>query len=388
MLVTMLICSLLAFQVQNAQCKSSLFSFVQIGDTQGANETQLQSIANFVVNNKNSLNIQYVVHMGDIVELYQNETDWEIKNAAFSQLTSVVPFGWLAGNHEGESQFYIGDDYYAFNVSNYPDMTSSYDQGRNTAQYFNFGSTEILFVNLDFFANETAFQRFVNLYQQYDRATVVFSTHSYLDFTGTYIGDTVNATYLDAYPRVKLVLCGHLPYALNQQINGRNEIRFDYQPIPGFFPDFSDYVRVYTVFDDGTVDAWTYSQLRDEFLTDSANQFSFSLFTPQTPTPLSTTTPSPSSPSPPPNPSATPTLSPYPAATSTPKPSPTNSQSHTPTPATTPTPASTPTSTPTVTPSQQNQTNSSIPIEYIVIAAIAVIVSLITVVALLMKRKR
>jgi hypothetical protein len=264
---------------------------VQIGDTQGANETQLQSIVNLVVGNKTALGIQYVVHIGDIVEVYYNETDWEIKNAAFSQFTDVIPFGWLAGNHDGESKNYIGDNYYAFNASNYPNMTSSYDQGRSTAQYFNFSGTQILFVNLEYFANKTALQWWENLYQYYDKATVVFSTHSYLDLTGNYTNDTINSTYLDAYPRVKLVLCGHLPYALNQQVNGRNEIRFDYQLVPDYVPDLSDFVRIYTVFDDGTLDARTYSQLRDQFLKDSANQFSFNLFTPQTTTPLPTATP-------------------------------------------------------------------------------------------------
>lgn len=372
MLVIMLICFLLSFQVQKAECKSRLFSFVQVGDTQGANETQLQSIVNFVVGNKTVLNIQYVVHMGDIVEVYYNETDWDVKNVAFSQLTGVVPFGWLAGNHDGESQFYIGDDYYAFNVSNYPDMTSSYDQGRNTAQYFNFSGTEILFVNLDYFANETAFQWFVNLYQHYDKATVIFSTHSYLDLTGNYTGDTINATYLDAYPRVKLVLCGHFPYAINQQVNGRNEIRFDYQLVTGYVPDFSDFVRVYTVFDDGTVDAWTYSQLRDQFLTDSANQFSFSLFTPQTPTPLSTTTPSPSSPSPSPNPSPTPT----PTPTSTPAPTPT------------PTPTSTASSPSSPSPSiSQIAAPGLSPEAFYAIAAVA-IVAIAATAAIIIKNKR
>jgi hypothetical protein len=288
---------------------------VQIGDTQGANETQLQSIIDFVIANKTALDIQYVVHMGDIVEVYYNETDWETQNAAFSQFTDVIPFGWLAGNHEGESQDYIGDNYYAFNTSNYPNMTSSYDQGRNTAQYFNYNGTQILFVNLEYFANQTALQWFENLYHHYDDATVIFSTHSYLDLTGNYTNDTINGTYLDGYPRVKLVLCGHLPYALNQQANGRTEIRFNYQVVPGYVPDRSDFMRIYTVYDDGTVDAWTYSKLRDQFLTDSSNQFSFNLFTPQCTTPPPTTSPSPT---------PTQTDMPTPSLSSTPPSSPTS----------------------------------------------------------------
>jgi hypothetical protein len=329
MLISALIGQLISYQIPSVGCKSNLFSFVQVGDTQGANQTQLQSIINFVLGNMTTLKIQYVAHMGDIVEVSNNETDWELKNAAFSQLTGIVPFGWLTGNHDGEPKSYIGDEYSAFNVSNYPAMISSYDQGRNTAQYFNFSGTEILFVNLDYFANETALEWFENLYQQYPKATVIFSTHSYLDLTGNYTGDTINSTYLDAYPRVKLALCGHLPYVLNQQVNGRNEIRFDYQLIPGYSSDLSDFIRVYTVFDDGTVDAWTYSQLRNQFLTDSANQFSFSLFTPPT---SSTIIPSPTPPTATLTPNPTPTPISTPTSTDNQSPSPTLYPTITPTP--------------------------------------------------------
>lgn len=328
--VTMIICSMLCVQVQDVECKNRLFSFLQIGDVQSANETQLQSIVRFVLDSKNVFDIRYVVSMGDIVEVYNNETDWEIKNAAFSQLTGVVPFGWLAGDNDGKSQWYLGDNYYAFNVTNYPNMTSSYDQGRSTAQFFNFSGTEILFVNLEYFANKTALQWFESLYQEYDNATVIFSTHSYLDFAGNYTEDTLNSAYLDAYPRVNLVLCGHLVYAIHQEVKGRQEILFNYQRVLDYSPDLSDFVRVYTVFDDGTVDAWTYSQLRDKFLTDPANQFSFTLSTPPiSPTPMPTITPSPtlsltteSTPSPEDSTSPTPTATATQIATPTPRESP------------------------------------------------------------------
>ena len=358
----MMTCSLLSIQVQNGYCKSRLFSFVQIGDTQGANETQLQSIVDFIVGNKTSFDIQYVVHMGDIVQVYYNEEDWEVKNAAFSQLTGIVPFGWLVGDQDGESQSYLGDNYFAFNVSNYPNMTSSYDQGRSTAQFFNFSGTEILFVNLDYFANETALQWFESLYQHYDRATVIFSTHSYLDFFGNYTEDTINSTYLDAYPRVNFVMCGHIVYALNKEVNGRYEIRFDFQGVYDYVPDHSDFIRLYTVFNDGTVDALTYSQLRNQFLTDFANQFSFSLFTPSSPTPLPTTPPSP-----------TPSLTPTPAPTATPltSPSPTPIPTLSPTPAPSFNPSTKPDDSP---PMSSGQSESNPPVFILALAAASLIV--------------
>ena len=324
LLVLFLVGSVLSLRVEVVEGRSRVFSFVQIGDTQFANKTQLQSVVDFIVSNKTVFGIEYVVHMGDIVEVHNNRTDWEIKNSVFSGLTNVVPFGWLAGNHDGEPQYYVGDDYFAFDVLNYPNMTASYDQGRSTAQYFDFGSVQVLFVNLDYYADKDALEWFESLYHQYDRAVVVFSTHSYLDFFGNYTKDTLSATYLDAYPRVNLVLCGHKVYAFNQQISGRQEIMFNYQRVPGIFPDLSDYIRLYSVYDDGSVDAITYSPLRNRFVTDSLNQFSFSLFTTpaQTPMPTPITSPTPAhSPTPTPTPTIIPTVTPTPAPSLVPSPS-------------------------------------------------------------------
>jgi hypothetical protein len=323
--------AVLSFRVENVEGRGRLFSFVQIGDTQLSNQTQLQSIVDFIVDNKTAFDIEYVVHMGDIVEVHDNKTDWELKDSAFSQLTDIVPFGWLTGNHDGDLQHYLGDDYYAFNVSNYPNMTSSFDRGRNTAHYFSFGGFEFLFVNLDYFANQSALLWFEDLYHYYDEAVVVFSTHSYLDFFGDYTQDTINATYLDAFPRVNLVLCGHIIYSFNQQVGGRQEVMFDYQGVAGFSLDLSDFIRVYSVYDDGSVDSITYSPLRNVFLTDSLNQFSFNLFA----VPIQTPMPTPAvSPTQTPTPTPVPTVAPTP--TSTPEPS------LTPTPSFTPKPESSP----------------------------------------------
>jgi hypothetical protein len=323
-LSAMLVFSVFSVMVRDVKCRSRSFWFVEIGDTQAADETQLQSVVDFVVGNMTYFDIRYVVHMGDFVEVCGNETDWEMKSAAFSQLTGVVPFGWLVGDNDGESRGYLGANFYAFNVSNYPNMTSSYDQGRSTAQYLNFGGVEILFVNLEYFANDSALRWFENLYDNYDEATVIFSTHSYLDFFGNYTEDTLNSTYLDAFPRVKLVLCGHIVYALNREVNGRQEIRFDYQEVPGYVTDLSDFIRLYTVFDDGSVDALTYSQLRNLFLVDPSNQFSFTLFASPTPTPSPTTSP---------------TSTPTPESTTTPSPSTTPTPDSTLSPSSSPTPA-------------------------------------------------
>jgi hypothetical protein len=83
-------------------------------------------------------------------------------------------------------------------------------------------------------------------------------------------------------------------------------------------------------------------------------------------------------------------VAPTPNPTTIPKPQPTHAPIYNPTSTPTQTPESTPTprpTSPTVAPTQQAQTNSSIPTEYIAIAAIAVILPVATAVAVLTKRR-
>jgi hypothetical protein len=277
-----------------------LFSFIQVTDTQYANLDQTSSITDFVLANKTQYKIEYVVHTGDIAEGQFNSTSWNIMNTSFSLLNGHVAFGWLAGNHDYDNKTeYLGDDYFAFNPNNW-NLTSSLKEGRNTAQHLTFYGRNLLFVNIEFYASNDVWQWFEELYNRYYDSTVILTTHSYLNpEQGTYANDTINPTVFSEFPRVKLVLCGHRNFAYNQQIENREEIAFDRQ-YRNNFADESDYFRIYSIYSEGTVNVLTYSNLRDSFLTDPSNNFSFRLFespaASTNPTAAITPTPTPANP--------------------------------------------------------------------------------------------
>jgi hypothetical protein len=275
-----------------------LFSFIQVTDTQYANITQTSSVTQFILNNQTQYKIEYVVHTGDIAESQTNVTSWNIMNDSFSTLNGHVAFGWLAGNHDYDNKTdYTGNNYFAFNPANW-NLTSSINEGRNTAQYLDIGGMHFLFVNIEFYASDNVRNWFKELYNRYSDATVILSTHSYLDpALGTYTNDTINPTALSDFPRVTLVLSGHRNFAYNQQIGNRQEIAFDRQ-YRADFHDESDYFRIYSVYSNGSVGVSTYSNLRDSFLNDPANTFTFTLFTPK-PIVNPTTSNSTSNPTPP-----------------------------------------------------------------------------------------
>lgn len=281
-IIILLLFFLAIFNNMNTYVHSSgdaklLFSFVQISDTQYAQSSQINSVIDFILENKTQHAIKYVIHTGDIVWQWDNKTSWEIMNASFSRLNGKISFGWLAGNHDYDNKTaYRGIDYFAFNPDNW-NLTSSLNDGKNTAQHLHINGKDFLFINIEFYATEYVFEWFNDLYYQYSNATVILSTHSYLyPDSKKYTYDTINATYLSNYPRVKLVLSGHMNFAYNQQISNRQEIVFDRQ-LRDNFSDQSDYIRIYSFYEGNFINVQTYSNLRKDFLTDNFNHFTFPL---------------------------------------------------------------------------------------------------------------
>jgi hypothetical protein len=254
-----------------------LFSFVQVTDTQIAKPAQLKSITDFILNNKTQFDIRYVVHTGDVVSTWNDTWAWNTRNSSFSGLNGQVSFGWLTGNHDIYNEQYIGNQYFSFNPDNW-NLTSSFNQGENTAQLVDVNENYFLFINIQFNATKDVLQWFDTLYSTYNYSTVILSTHAYMDpLNGYYMNNAIPAKFLDNYPNVKLVLSGHIDFAYNQKVNNREEIVFDRQGRDDF-PDESDYVRIYSVYTDGQVNVITYSNFRDSFLNDSLNNFNFKLF--------------------------------------------------------------------------------------------------------------
>ena len=88
---------------QNYSCGASC------GSSSAIFEAQIQ----WIVNNKEAMNIVYVAHEGDIVENATNAAEWDRADDAMSLLedpvtTSLpygIPYGVLRGNHDQDSTY-------------------------------------------------------------------------------------------------------------------------------------------------------------------------------------------------------------------------------------------------------------------------------------------
>ncbi|WP_134767632.1 lamin tail domain-containing protein [Nocardioides sp. 1609] len=98
-------------------------------DTQYYNETQdfykhQLAINRFLLDQREELNLQYVIHTGDIVNVAREQRQWENADSAYRPLDAAgLPYGVLAGNHDvsGAEEDYteysrwFGEDRYAAN---------------------------------------------------------------------------------------------------------------------------------------------------------------------------------------------------------------------------------------------------------------------------------
>ena len=95
--------------VNAAEGKDS-FTIVVLPDTQYYSQDNPQlfdSQVQWIVENKEELDIAFVTHEGDLVQSYSNDSEWQNASNAMGVLDGEVPYGVLPGNHD----FQQSDDY-------------------------------------------------------------------------------------------------------------------------------------------------------------------------------------------------------------------------------------------------------------------------------------
>lgn len=287
------------------------FSIVQITDTQFLSESYpnlFNSLTSWIVNVSSALNVQMVVHTGDIVNNPANTSEWANANAAMLQLSNNgVPYCWCAGNHDfiGEQQptgnpdgVWLGGAYSAFNVTamqTEPYWVASIYNGSSTAVQFSYGGYRFMVINIAYDANQTTLTWMQTLLKCNPADNVIVATHNFLNGLGTYgytpsAADVAWATnfesVLDDYPNIFMVLCGHdisEGTATSRVVNGRTEIFFNRQQIDN--AQGGACARIYTFNmtnpTQPTVNVYTYQTYTNGsggtpmYLTDPQDQFSF-----------------------------------------------------------------------------------------------------------------
>ena len=304
------------------------FTIVVLPDTQVYSATYPSIFTDqtqWIVDNKDILNIKFVVHLGDIVNAGDSiPQQWTNADASMDKLDNVVPYLVVPGNHDyddqcgtrgatsynskfGPSRFqgysWYGENYGAGNENNYG--------------FFSGNSQEFLVIGLEFCPSDAVLSWAESLINNNPNKKVILFTHSYMysDNTRVDSGDQNDCTeytcgasgnngediwneLVSNHSNIILVLSGHIVTGST----GRRTDTVNNQPIHQILQNYQTvgeggdgWLRYY-IFrpQENKIEAVTYSHHLNQYLTDSSNQFDLTYPIP-TPTNLKVDSVTPSS---------------------------------------------------------------------------------------------
>ncbi|NOU69827.1 DUF2341 domain-containing protein [Paenibacillus sp. LMG 31461] len=226
------------------------FSFAWMTDTQM--EAQdfpdvYDKMTQWVADNKDSKNIQYVVHTGDIVNVATSEPQWVNADRSMKILDDAnVRYGVLAGNHDVNSPYtntsssqlyykYFGEDRF----KNKPYYGGTDRNNKNHYDLISAGGMDFIIVYMSWGVDQASIDWANDVLSRYKDRKAIVTTHSYLLYdTGNYDtqdfgGQKIMEKVIAPNSNVFMVLCGHRQAAFYnvKRIDGKvvYELLHDYQ---------------------------------------------------------------------------------------------------------------------------------------------------------------
>ena len=262
----------------------------------------------WIADNAATLNIDFVVHLGDLVQGDDRTNEWIRAKAALDILdVADIPYGTAIGNHDTHV---IGENrpYYETYVDNFgpqhfagrPWYGGASPTGASNYQIVGDGQQDVLFLNLALSAPLVELEWADGVLLQHRDKLVVVTTHAYMydlllaagrygepiPIFGTVAGDglfnqfhggagksaqEIYLEFLKSHPNIVMAQGGHFDADL-YRVDGENgaglpvlEIVSDYQ---GLRNGGDGYLRVYNFdFDNDRIDVETYSPTLDRYRT-------------------------------------------------------------------------------------------------------------------------
>ena len=271
-----------------ARAESS-FTIVALPDTQFYSEsypTTFTAQTNWIKNNQVGQNIVFVTHEGDIVDNYDNTTQWSNATSAMDNLNGVVRYATCPGNHDSD----YGANYtnYAANFgsarySTKPGFLATTATKNNClAMTFTAGSRQFLSLSLDSFDASTSITFAQNQINAHLGMPTIVALHSYYNTDGSFTGEGGqfwnNLFKVSGNSQIFMVLCGHMHGTFHDTDND-----LDGKPVYEMLADYQSegqggdgYMRLITFDpDSSTIHVKSYSPVKDLYKTDAGNQFDY-----------------------------------------------------------------------------------------------------------------
>jgi len=264
---------------------------------QGGNPATFTAQTQWILDNLNVLNIEFVTQLGDCTQNGDNggnPVEWEVASNAFgiiedpvtTLLADGIPFGIAVGNHDqspignpdGTTTFYnqyFGEAHFAGRAYYGGHHGSNND---NHFELFTGGGVNFIIVHLEYDTSPDAavLNWANNLLQTYSDRKAIVSAHYLLDANGSF-GAQGQATYdaLKANPNLFLMLCGH-----NTE-EARRSDTFAGNQVHTLLSDYQNranggngWLRILKFnMADNTIDVQTYSPTLDQYEQDASSEF-------------------------------------------------------------------------------------------------------------------
>jgi hypothetical protein len=292
------------------------FTIVALPDTQMYSQdfpANFTSQTQWIADNAATLNIKFVVGLGDIVNVGNSTTQWLNAQASMNVLDNAgIPYALAIGNHDydqsdafartasfSDSTFYNNYNGIAHYQGRSYYGSSTYPTGLNDNFYatMTVNGDTYLFLMVEYWPRDGAIDWAKTILAANPGAKVIIVTHGYEgtdnfrtgphdcggpgSWGGDNNGEDMWTKFISQYANVIMVLNGHLPAApareVDPGVNGNliNQIVADYQDDPN---GGNGWLRILTFHPaQHTLDVKTYSPTLFSYQTDGANQFTIPL---------------------------------------------------------------------------------------------------------------
>ena len=217
-------------------------------DTQFYNEDfpdRQRDIHDYLLRNRERMNIHYIFHTGDIVDEYYQPHQFANADPQYRRLDDAqYPYGILAGNHDvldaeknldySEYEKFFGTSRFVQN----PWHGGTHKNNRGHYDLLSAGSHNFIMLYMGWGAEDEEIAWMNQILAQYPERTAIVALHEYIDPTGKLqpTPQRIKDEVIAANSNVRMVIAGHHHGALvTQDIFGDRKVTnvlFDFQRLP------------------------------------------------------------------------------------------------------------------------------------------------------------
>lgn len=272
-----------------AEISESSFSIVVLPDTQFYSESYPSTFTaqtQFIVDNKDTLNVAYVPHLGDVVNS-PNSTQYDRAKTSMDILkNSTIPFGILRGNHDSNSSMF--NNYFGTSYFSGKDFYGGHYGSNNDNNYslFSAGGNDYIVINLSYAPSSDVLDWANNLLATNINRRGIIASHSILNTNGSFTTEG-NSIFnkVKSNSNLFLMLCGHMHGEARRTETGTsgNKIEILLSDYQSYSNGGDGYLRLMEFTAENKINVKTYSVTKNEYETDSNSQFTIELDSPVTP---------------------------------------------------------------------------------------------------------